>query len=134
MADYHSSQPNQYHDDSPSPREIGREERTWAMLCHLSAFAGYIIPVLGNIIGPLVMWLLKREEYPLVDDQGKESLNFQITITIAFFLAGVLCLVIIGFFLLPLIMLFDIVMIIVATIKANEGQYFRYPLCMRFIK
>jgi uncharacterized Tic20 family protein len=104
------------------------------MLCHLSAFAGYIIPVLGNIIGPLVMWLLKREEYPLVDDQGKESLNFQITITIAFFLAGVLCLVIIGFFLLPLIMLFDVVLIIVATIKANECQYFRYPLCMRFIK
>jgi hypothetical protein len=61
--------------------ESNSEERNWAMTCHLASFAGYVLP-LGNIIGPLVAWLMKRDEFPLVDDQGKEALNFQISMTI----------------------------------------------------
>ena len=62
--------------------EIPKDVRTMAMLCHLLALAGYVIPF-GNIIGPLVMWLVKKEDHPFIDEQGKEALNFQITVALA---------------------------------------------------
>ncbi len=110
-----------------------KDARTWAMFCHLGALAGYIIPF-GNIIAPLVIWLIKKDESPLVDDQGKESLNFQISITIYALVALVLTLIIIGFFLLFAVGIFALVMVIVATVKVNSGEKYRYPLCIRFIK
>lgn len=109
------------------------DENMWAMFCHLSAFAGYLIPF-GNIIGPLVIWLIKRDEYPMVNDQGKEALNFQISLTIYVLISLILALVVIGFMLLIAIGIFNIVMIIMASIKANEGMLFRYPLAIRFIQ
>lgn len=108
------------------------EENMWAMFCHLAAFAGLFIPF-GNILGPLVVWLLKREEYALVEDQGKESLNFQISITIYGIIAGVLVLVIIGFFLLLALGLFALIMTIMAALKANSGEPYRYPMTIRLI-
>jgi uncharacterized Tic20 family protein len=110
-----------------------KEARTWAMLCHLGALAGYIIPF-GHIIAPLVIWLIKKDESPFVDDQGKESLNFQISITIYALAATLLTAIIVGFILLPAVVIFDLVMIIVAAVKANDGERYRYPLCIRFIK
>jgi uncharacterized Tic20 family protein len=110
----------------------GQQERTWAMLCHLSALAGFIIP-LGGILGPLVVWLVKKDEFPVVDDQGKESLNFQITMVIAAAVAGVLILVAIGTVLLAAVGIYDIVMVIVASMRANKGERYRYPLCLRLI-
>ena len=110
-----------------------KDARTWAMLSHLGALAGYIIPF-GNIIAPLVIWLIKKDESPLVDDQGKESLNFQISITIYVIVALILTAIIIGFVLLPAVVIFDLVMVIIAAIKANDGEKYRYPLCIRFIK
>lgn len=110
-----------------------KDERTWGMLAHLSALAGYVIP-LGNIIGPLFVWLVKKDEYPHVNDQGKESLNFQITMTIFIAVAFVLVFVLIGIPFLIALMLLDLVLIIVAAIKANEGQPYRYPINIRFIK
>lgn len=110
-----------------------KDARTWAMFCHLGALAGYIIPF-GNIIAPLVIWLIKKDESPLVDDQGKESLNFQISITIYALVALVLTLIIIGFFLLLAVGIFALVMVIVAAVKVNSGEKYRYPLCIRFIK
>lgn len=110
-----------------------KDARTWAMFCHLGALAGYIIPF-GNIIAPLVIWLIKKDESPFVDDQGKESLNFQISITIYALVALVLTLIIIGFFLLLAVGIFALVMVIVAAVKANDGEKYRYPLCIRFIK
>ena len=104
------------------------------MLCHLGAFAGFILPAFGNIIGPLVFWLIKRDESDLVDDQGKESLNFQISMAIYFIGAGILTLVVIGFVLLVGLGIFFIVMVIMASVKANSGERFRYPLTIRFIK
>ncbi len=115
------------------PITDNRDENMWGMFCHLSAFAGYIIPF-GNIIGPLVIWLLKKDEYPLVDDQGKESLNFQISIAIYAVISLILALVIIGFLLLIAIGILNLVMIIVASIKANEGVRFRYPLTIKFFQ
>lgn len=113
---------------SPAP-----QERTWAMFSHLSALAGYIIPF-GNIIGPLVVWQLKKNELPLVDDQGKEAVNFQISVTIYVVVAAILSLIGIGFLLLGAVALFNIVMLVVAALKANEGVRYRYPLSIRLVK
>jgi uncharacterized Tic20 family protein len=110
-----------------------RDENMWGMFCHLSAFSGYFIPF-GNIIGPLVIWLIKKDEYALVNDQGKESLNFQISITIYVIISAILAILIIGFFLLIAIAIFNLVMIIVASVKANEGVYFRYPFTINFFQ
>lgn len=109
-----------------------REARTWGMACHLSALAGFVIPF-GSIIGPLVVWLIKREESGFVDRQGKEALNFQITMFIAFLISLVLMFVLIGFVLIAAVVIFDLIMIIVATIKTSEGQDFRYPVSLRLI-
>jgi len=110
-----------------------KEERTWAMLCHLTALGKYILP-LGNILGPLIIWLIKKDQSWFVDDQGKESLNFQISMTIYLIIAGLSIFVLIGIVLLPMVALADLVLIIVAAIKANEGVAYRYPLTIRFIK
>ena len=103
------------------------------MVCHLSAFAGFIIP-LGNIIAPLVIWLIKRAESPFIDDQGKEALNFQISMIIYAVISWILVTIFIGYLLLFAVGIFDIVMVIMAALKSNEGERFRYPLCIRFIK
>lgn len=110
-----------------------KDERTWGMLCHLVVFTGYIIP-LAWIIGPLVVWMIKRDEMPFVDDQGKESLNFQITIMLAMIASGLLMFILIGFVLIFVVVIFQFIVVIIASIKANEGVYYRYPLCIRFIK
>ena len=110
-----------------------KQARTWAMVCHLSAFAGFIIP-LGNIIAPLVIWLIKRAKSSFIDDQGKEALNFQISMIIYAVISWILVTIFIGYLLLFAVGIFDIVMVIMAALKANEGEMFRYPLCIRFIK
>ena len=109
------------------------QERMWAMLCHLLALAGFIIP-LGHILGPLIIWLIQREKSAFVDQNGKESLNFQISVTIYGFVAFILCFIVIGFLLLPALGLFAIIMVILAAVKTNKGETWRYPLCIRFLK
>ncbi|MBP6963731.1 MAG: DUF4870 domain-containing protein [Armatimonadetes bacterium] len=125
---------------------LDKDERLWAMLCHLLAFAGLVGIPFGNILGPLVAWLAKKDQYPLVDDQGKESLNFQISVTIygvgLAVLAVLAVISIIGIFiLLPAIVLVvgiwwvvEAVLIVMAAIKANEGERFRYPITIRFLQ
>ncbi|MHB0999449.1 MAG: DUF4870 domain-containing protein [Armatimonadota bacterium] len=110
------------------------DERTWGMACHLSSFAGLVIPYFGNVIGPLVVWLIKKDEFPFVNDQGKESLNFQISITIYLAIATVLTFILIGIPLLIAIAIFDIVEVILASVKASDGIPYRYPMTIRFIK
>jgi hypothetical protein len=110
-----------------------KDARTWAMLSHIGAFAGYIIPF-GHIIAPLIIWLIKKDESPFVDDQGKESLNFQISMSIYALIAALLTLVVIGVVLLIAVVIFDVIMVIIAAVRANSGERYRYPLCMRFIK
>jgi hypothetical protein len=110
------------------------------MLAHLSAFAGLIVPM-GNVIGPLIVWLLKRDQSAEIDEHGKESVNFQISMTI--YIAGlsviafILMFVLIGFLLIPVIVIMfivDAVFVIIASIKANDGQMYRYPMTIRLVK
>lgn len=109
------------------------EARQWAMFAHLSALIGYLIPF-GSIIGPLVVWQIKKNEMPFVDDQGKEALNFQITVAILAIVAILLILILIGILLLWVLAIADLVFIIIAAIAANNGQTYRYPFAFRFIK
>lgn len=108
------------------------EERTFGLLAHLLALAGYVFPF-GNIIGPLVIWLMKKDQYPFVDDQGKESLNFQISMMIYMAVSAVLILIGIGIVLVPAVALVDLIFVIIAATQANQGIAYRYPLCIRFI-
>jgi len=109
-----------------------QDERMWGMFCHLSALAGYIIPF-GFIIGPLVIWSIKKQEYPFVDEQGKEALNFQISMLIYFIISAILIIIVIGIILLIALGIFHLIMIIIAAIRANNGESFRYPLSFRFV-
>ncbi len=113
-------------------RQLSSDERTFGMLCHLSALAGFIFP-LGNIIGPLIVWSLKKEEYPWVDKHGKESLNFQISMTIYLFVSALMIFIIIGIFFLVALGIINIIFIILGSVKANNGEEFAYPLAIRFI-
>lgn len=108
---------------------VSQDEKTLGMLAHLLALAGFIVPF-GNIIGPLVIWLLKKDELPFVDHHGKESLNFQISI----FIYSIIAVILIGFPLLAAILIFDLVVVITAAVKANSGEEYAYPLSIRFIK
>ncbi len=110
-----------------------QEERNWGMFCHLAALAGFIIP-LGNVIGPLVIWLMKKDESQFVDDQGKESVNFQISFIIYALVAALLVIVVIGIVLLIVLGVGMLVLVIVAGIKASNGEKYRYPMNIRFIK
>jgi uncharacterized Tic20 family protein len=107
---------------------------TWATFCHLGGLSLFIGIPFGNMIVPLVIWLIKKNELPFVDEQGKESLNFQISMTIYGIIAGLLCYVFIGFVLLPILLVANIVLVIIATVKTSRGEGYRYPLTIRIIK
>ncbi len=107
---------------------------TWATFCHVGALSLFIGIPFGNIAVPLVIWLVKKNEFPFVDEQGKESLNFQISMTIYGIIAGLLCYIVIGFVLLPVLVVANIVLIIIATVKTNKGEGYRYPFTIRVIK
>ncbi len=109
-----------------------KEARQWGMFAHLSAFAGFVIPF-GNIIGPLIIWQMKKD-LPFVDEQGKEALNFQITVSISVFVCMILTLVLIGLLLLPLVVIGSFVFTIIAALNANNGENYRYPIAIRLIK
>lgn len=108
------------------------DERTFSILCHLSALSGLIIPF-GHIIGPLVFWLLKKDECPEVDRQGKAALNFQLSLTIYAIIAGLLVIILVGFVLLGAIFLYGLIMTIVASVKSSNGERFEYPLSLQLI-
>ncbi len=109
------------------------DARTWAMVSHMAALVGFLGNGIGFIVGPLIVWLIKRKDHPFIDEQGKEALNFQITMLIAFIIAGLLIFVLIGFILLPILALAEVVFPIIAGIKANKGEHYRYPFTIRFI-
>jgi uncharacterized Tic20 family protein len=107
--------------------------RTWCVMCHLSALAGFVIPGAGHILGPLIVWLVKRGESAEIDAHGKEALNFQISMLIYNVVAGILCLLFIGFALLAVLHVLNVVFVIIAALRASEGQMYRYPLTLRLI-
>jgi uncharacterized Tic20 family protein len=115
------------------PVSTTADERTWGMLAHLSAFSGFLVP-LGGVIGPLVVWLIKRDQSAFVADQGKEALNFNISVLLAAIVCGVLVLIFIGILLGVALFIFWLTMTIIAGIKASEGVLYRYPVTLRLVK
>ena len=103
------------------------------MFCHFAAFLGLVLPF-GNLIGPLIVWQIKKDVHPFIDDQGKEALNFQISVALAAVLCFLLMVVVIGFPLLALLSAAALVLVVIAGIKANEGQAYRYPFCWRVVR
>ncbi len=110
------------------------EARKWAMFCHLSALLGLLGNGVGFVLGPLLFWMLKREVSPFVDEQGKEALNFQITMFIGLILAGLLSIVLIGIPLLIVIGLAMIILPVIGAVQASSGEHYRYPFTLRLIK
>jgi uncharacterized Tic20 family protein len=108
------------------------EERQWAMFAHIGTFSSMFVP-LGNIIAPIVIWQLKKNESPFVVEQAKESLNFQITLMIYAVISFLLVFIVIGFFFIFALVIFGLIIVIVAGVKANDGEHYRYPMSIRFI-
>jgi hypothetical protein len=119
---------------SPAPVPLSDSDaRMWAMLTHLSALPGSFF-VIGSVIAPLIVWQIQKDKSAFVDYHGKEAVNFQITMAIAFAISFLLMLAIIGVFLIGVVGVVWLVFTIIAAVKANNGEYYRYPLTFRFIK
>jgi uncharacterized protein len=108
--------------------------RTWCVLCHAAALLGLFFHFLGHLLGPLIVWLVKRGDSSEVDAHGKESLNFQISMLIYDAVAAILCIVLIGIPLLIALWVLNTVLVIIASIQASEGKFYRYPITIRLIK
>jgi hypothetical protein len=125
-------------DDEGSPRgaaeKEGEQARLWAMLSHMTALCVLAGIPFGNLLAPLFIWLWKRRTSPLVDANGKESLNFQISMTLYGIASLILCLVLIGFLFLVAVAVADLVLVIMASLKADIGEIYRYPLTLRIIR
>jgi len=131
------------HDETPEPSTetahtnpgLSKDERMWGMACHLSGAAIVTCIPFINVLAPFAVCMLKRGEYPFVDTEGKESVNFQITIAIAMVTAFMLTLLLRWFVLLLLaIITIDVVFVVIASMTASEGKSYRYPLPFRFVK
>jgi uncharacterized protein len=128
-------EPSSIYDQKGRPiKEYDRDARNWAIICHLSALVGLLgIPLL-HILAPLFVWLFKRKDYPFVDDQGKEALNFQITMGLIGLLGWVLTLIFVGWVLLILLLAINFVFVLSAALKVNRGDAYRYPFNLRLIR
>ena len=118
----------------PIPSVTASNVRTWNILCHASALLGVFFHFPGHLLGPLIVWLAKRDDSPEIDAHGKESLNFQISMLIYNVIAAVFCIVLIGFFFLAVLWVLNAVFVIVASIQASDGKFYRYPMTIRFIE
>jgi uncharacterized Tic20 family protein len=140
------SEPNEYMTPPPPPASgaPSAEERQWAMFAHLSALLGALLTGAvggwGSFLGPLIIWLVKKDTMPFVDDQGKEALNFNITVSAVFLLLWMLTFLtffvgaLLTFPLMFIIGIAALVFIVIAAIKSNEGQAYRYPFTIRLVK
>ena len=117
-----------------TPATPTENERTWGMLAHLSALVGLVFPLVGNILGPLLVWLTKRDQSAFIAAHAKEALNFNITVTLAGVVCLFLALIFIGFLLGMALFIAWLVMTLVAAIRASEGVPYHYPLSLRLIK
>src|SRR5437762_13030575 len=127
------SQPPPSPASSQPATSTSSEVCTWCVLCHASALLGLFFHFFGHLLGPLIVWLIKREMSPEIDANGKESLNFQISMLIYDVIAGILCIVLIGIPILIALWVLNTVFVIIASVKASEGTLYRYPFTIRFI-
>ena len=104
-----------------------KDEKLFAALAHFLA-------IISSFVGPLVIWMIKKDESPFVDDHGKEALNFQITLIIGYVISAMLTLLCIGYFMMMGLFVVNIIFCILAGIAANDGKAYRYPFALRLIK
>jgi uncharacterized protein len=109
-------------------------ERTWGMLAHLSALVGLVVPPIGIVLGPLAVWLARREDSAFVAAHAREALNFNITVLLGIVVCALLMLVFVGFLLGTALFIAWLVMTLIAAIKASEGEAYRYPISLRLVK
>jgi hypothetical protein len=115
---------------NPKPQVVSTDSRNLATVSHLSGFAVFLgVP---PVIGPLVVWLLKRDD-PWVEYHAKEALNFNISFLIWALIAGISILLLVGLILLPAVAIAWFVLTIKAAIRTSNGEYYRYPLTIRFV-
>ena len=120
--------------DRSSPNFLSQpDERMWAMLTHLSSLTG-LFTVVGSLVGPLIVWQIQKDKSAFVDCHGKEAVNFNITVAIAFGVSFLLFILLIGLVLIWIVGAVWFIFTVIAAIKANNGEYYRYPLTIRFIK
>jgi uncharacterized Tic20 family protein len=125
--------PSSEFEPEQDPADV-KTERSLAMICHLLGLCLFLSIPLANIAGPLVLWLIKKDDYPFVDDQGKEAVNFQITVILAIFACVPLIpLFFIGIPLILAVVIADVIFIIKAAMEASEGEVYRYPYCLRLV-
>jgi uncharacterized Tic20 family protein len=136
MADTNGIHAGQNISNGQPSDDVNKDARMWAMFCHLAGLAGFVIPViLSGIIAPLIVWQIKKDEHPFIDEHGKEALNFQISMGIYAFVSTILIFVFcIGVVLLGAVAIVNLVFLLIAAVKANNGEHYRYPLAIRFIK
>jgi hypothetical protein len=103
------------------------DDRNLAMLAHL-------LGIVSGFVGALIIWLIKKDQSAYVDEQGKEALNFQITMLIAFVGAWILMFILIGMLLMPLLLIANLVLCIIAAVAASKGEHYKYPLAIRLLK
>jgi len=121
-------------DPPPAPSDAPpADARQWGLFAHLSSLVGLVIPF-GSILGPLIVWQIKKAEMPFVDDQGKEALNFNITVALAFIVSAILTVIVIGLLMMLVVGIAWLVFTIIAGIKAGNGEYYRYPFTLRLVK
>jgi uncharacterized Tic20 family protein len=124
------SDPNSTAASGAAPTE---NERTWGMLAHLSALVGLVIPLIGNVLGPLVVSIARSDQSTFVAAHAKEALNFNISVTLAAVVCTVLMLVFVGFLLGSALFIAWLVMTLIAAIRASEGVAYRYPFSLRLV-
>ncbi|MDR1282153.1 MAG: DUF4870 domain-containing protein [Opitutaceae bacterium] len=113
--------------NTPPPLPLSNNDKLLAVLCHLSALLGV------GLILPLVIWLVKKDDSPVVAEHAREVLNFQLSVLIYSLCSAVLVFVVIGVFMLIAIGIGSLVFAIVAAVKASEGKLYRYPACLRMV-
>lgn len=123
------------------PDPLERESRNWAVACHLAGLLGYIgfatglhfIVPFSNIFAPLLLWLIKKDQLALVDDQGREAVNFNISMTIYGFVCLMLSFVLIGIPALITLPFVHVFLVVIAASRAANGERHRYPFTIRFV-
>jgi len=115
--------------------ETKESDRSWCIGLHLSGLSGIVLGLaLAHVLVPLVIWLIKRADSPQIDATGKEVLNFQISFSIYFLIAGILCWLLIGFLILPVLFIIWLVCMILAAVRTSNGETYSYPMTIRFLK
>jgi uncharacterized protein len=119
---------------STAPTALTQEDRNWGTIGHLSALAAFVAPFLGAVLGPLIVWLVKRDHSAFAGDCAKEALNFNITVCIGYAICALFAFVFIGIPLMLALFVVWLILTVVAAVRASEGISYRYPVSIRFIR